>query len=100
MTRLKTDEKSIFYQYVKPVFLEIFSQFFDEEESKKRAEQALKTIREELGGMVFYIPQAIDQNERRKLILDEYNKGGISIKELAKKHNVTYQWVHKIVKSN
>ena len=100
MTRSKTGETSIFYQYVKPVFLEIFSQFFDEKESEKRAEQAIKTIRKELGGMVFYIPRTINQSERRRLILDEYNKGGISIKELAQKHNVTYQWVHQITKSN
>lgn len=57
MTRSKTGETSIFYQYVKPVFLEIFSQFFDEKESEKRAEQAIKTIRKELGGWFFISPE-------------------------------------------
>ncbi|MDG4949149.1 transcriptional regulator [Actinobacillus equuli subsp. haemolyticus] len=69
-----------------------------EEDAKNFAIKMAQTIAKNWGGEVIYIPRNIGLllSERDKKIYDEFN--GTNHRELARKYNVSMQWVYAIVK--
>lgn len=71
---------------------------FDDEKAKQIGIELAQCIAENWGGEVIYIPKAllIALSERDLAIWQAFN--GTNHRELARKYNVSMQWVYQIVK--
>lgn len=71
---------------------------FDEDKAKQIGVELARCIAENWGGEVIYIPKAllIALSERDLAIWRDFN--GNNYRDLARKYNVSMQWVYQIVK--